>query len=88
MAVKTRQDQRATIYFVTFTCHRWLPLFEETKLYDNIYGWFKIPILMNPANKRIVVYGPQYKYGAVENEITSRGGTVIRDFEDFLNLIR
>ena len=40
MAVKTRQDQRATIYFVTFSgtppaCHRWLPLFEETKLYDN-----------------------------------------------------
>jgi REP element-mobilizing transposase RayT len=42
MVVKTRQDQRATIYFVTFTCHKWLLLFEETKLYDNIYGWFKI----------------------------------------------
>lgn len=42
MAVKLRQDQREAIYFVTFTCHRWLPLFEETKLYDNIYGWFKI----------------------------------------------
>jgi REP element-mobilizing transposase RayT len=42
MAVKTRQDQREAIYFITFTCHRWLPLFEETKLYDNIYEWFKI----------------------------------------------
>jgi REP element-mobilizing transposase RayT len=42
MAVKVRQDQRATIYFVTFTCHKWLPLFEEIKLYDNIYGWFKL----------------------------------------------
>lgn len=42
MAVKVRQNQRDAIYFVTFTCHRWLPLFEETKLYDNIYGWFKI----------------------------------------------
>ncbi|WP_156511023.1 MULTISPECIES: transposase [Emticicia] len=42
MAVKVRQSQRATIYFITFTCHKWLPLFEETKLYDNIYCWFKI----------------------------------------------
>ena len=47
MAVKLRQDQREAIYFVTFNgtppaCHRWLPLFEETKLYANIYGWFKI----------------------------------------------
>ncbi|WP_435353249.1 transposase [Emticicia sp. SJ17W-69] len=42
MAVKLRQDQREAIYFVTFTCHRWLPLFEETQLYGNIYGWLKI----------------------------------------------
>ena len=44
MAVKVRQNQRATIYFVTFTCHKWLPLFEETKLYDNIYNWFNLLI--------------------------------------------
>ncbi|MDZ7933822.1 MAG: transposase [Emticicia sp.] len=53
MAVKTRQDQRATIYFVTFTCHKWLPLFEETKLYDNIYGWFK---LLNEKGIKTVGY--------------------------------
>jgi len=43
-AARVRQDQRATIYFVTFTCHKWLPLFEETKLYDNIYNWFNLLI--------------------------------------------
>ena len=53
MAVKVRQDQRATIYFVTFTCHKWLPLFEETKLYDNIYNWFN---LLNEKNIKTVGY--------------------------------
>ena len=42
MAVKVRQDQREAIYFVTFTCHKWISLFEETKLYDNIYNWFTL----------------------------------------------
>ena len=46
------------------------------------------PTLFNPGNKRIVIYGPQYRTGAIENEITSRGGIVIREFEDFLNLLR
>ena len=41
MSVKTRQRQTHAIYFVTFTCYRWLPLFEITKLYDNIYKWFE-----------------------------------------------
>ena len=59
MAVKVRQDQRATIYFVTFTCHKWLPLFEETKLYENIYNWFK---LLNEKNIKTVgfVLMPNY----------------------------
>lgn len=42
MAVKQRQNQREAIYFITFTCYKWLPLFEETKLHDNINNWFKI----------------------------------------------
>jgi REP element-mobilizing transposase RayT len=42
MAVKTRQENREATYFVTFTCHQWLPLFEETQLYDYFYNWFGI----------------------------------------------
>ena len=58
-AARVRQDQRATIYFVTFTCHKWLPLFEETKLYENIYNWFK---LLNEKNIKTVgfVLMPNY----------------------------
>jgi REP element-mobilizing transposase RayT len=28
------------IYFVTFTCYKWLHLIEETKSYDQVYKWF------------------------------------------------
>jgi hypothetical protein len=38
---------------VTFTCHKWLPLFEEIKLYDNIYNWFN---LLNEKNIKTVGY--------------------------------
>ncbi len=40
MSVKTRQRETHALYFVTFTCYRWIPLFEITNLYDNIYKLF------------------------------------------------
>src|SRR5688500_16609199 len=30
------------IYFITFTCHRWLPLFELTSSSDLVYYWFDV----------------------------------------------
>ncbi len=30
------------IYFITFTCHEWLPLIELTKGYDLVYNWFDV----------------------------------------------
>jgi REP element-mobilizing transposase RayT len=41
MSVKTRQTQKNAFYYVTFTCFKWLPLFETTKIYDNVYKWFQ-----------------------------------------------
>jgi REP element-mobilizing transposase RayT len=40
MAVKTSINNAAGIYFITFTCQHWLPLFEITKSYDTVYKWF------------------------------------------------
>lgn len=40
MAIKVKRDERDALFFVTFTCYKWLALFEETNLYDNIYKWF------------------------------------------------
>jgi hypothetical protein len=40
MAVKTPIEEAEGIYFITFTCQHWLPLFEITKSYDIVYKWF------------------------------------------------
>jgi hypothetical protein len=41
MAVKISIDKAEGIYFITFTCQDWLPLFEITKAYDTVYKWFE-----------------------------------------------
>lgn len=30
------------IYFITFTCHQWLPLLELVNGYDCVYNWFTV----------------------------------------------
>lgn len=41
MPVRFRHDQQAnSIYFVTFTCHKWRHLFSITNSYDTVYKWF------------------------------------------------
>ncbi len=40
MAVRTSIQQGESIYFITFTCQNWLPLFELTNGYDTVYKWF------------------------------------------------
>lgn len=40
MPVKRKITEPDGVYFITFTCCQWLPLFEITKGYDLIYNWF------------------------------------------------
>ena len=42
MAVKYKHSEEFTTYFVTFTCNKWIPLFEATSSYDLVYNWFNI----------------------------------------------
>jgi hypothetical protein len=30
------------IYFITFTCHNWLPLIEQSNCYSAIYNFFTV----------------------------------------------
>ncbi len=41
-STKKLHTNSKTFYFITFTCFKWIPLFEITQLYDFIYEWFKI----------------------------------------------
>ena len=41
MPVRFKHDQKSnSIYFVTFTCHKWRNLFSITNAYDVVYKWF------------------------------------------------
>ena len=40
MAVKTLIEFTEGMYFITFTCTHWLPLFELISSYDTVYKWF------------------------------------------------
>lgn len=40
MSVKKQITEQGGVYFITFTCYQWLPLFELTSGYDIIYKWF------------------------------------------------
>jgi len=42
MAIRTRHEMNEDTWFVTFTCHDWLPLFELTNSYDLVYKWLNL----------------------------------------------
>jgi REP element-mobilizing transposase RayT len=40
MPVKQTIPYNSGIFFITFTCHQWLPLIDKTNGYDIVYNWF------------------------------------------------
>jgi REP element-mobilizing transposase RayT len=40
MAVRQTIPYNHGIFFITITCHKWLPLIEQTNSYDAVYNWF------------------------------------------------
>jgi hypothetical protein len=40
MSTKRQIPDNDGVYFITFTCFKWLPLFEIIKGYDIVYNWF------------------------------------------------
>ena len=40
MAVRLQVNENNGLFFVTFTCLNWLPLFELNNSYDVVYKWF------------------------------------------------
>ncbi|HLP38073.1 hypothetical protein [Lacibacter sp.] len=71
MAVRTQHEQEAnSIYFVTFTCYQWLPLFHQTNSYDLVYKWFDYLYTQNirvagyvimPNHVHVMLYFPEMK---------------------------
>jgi hypothetical protein len=40
MSVRLQLSDNNGVYFITFTCARWLPLFQITNGYQLVYNWF------------------------------------------------
>ncbi|MCA4898151.1 MAG: transposase [Bacteroidota bacterium] len=47
MSIKRTQSEKDQTYFCSFTCLDWIPLFEITNLYEEIYKWFNILVKDN-----------------------------------------
>ena len=41
MSVRTEIEKEVGIYFITITCHKWLPLFQMADAYESIFNWFR-----------------------------------------------
>ena len=39
MPVQQTIPYSSCIFFITFTCYKWLPLIEKTDSYDHVYKW-------------------------------------------------
>ncbi|HQV53068.1 MAG: hypothetical protein IPI00_03185 [Flavobacteriales bacterium] len=42
MSTRKLRTQDGVVYFATFTCYQWLPLFKATNAYDILYKWMHI----------------------------------------------
>jgi REP element-mobilizing transposase RayT len=40
LSVRQKIHESFGVYYITFTCARWLPLFEMVNSYDAVYRWF------------------------------------------------
>ena len=40
MATRTTHSSEASLFYITFTCYQWLPLFQLCDAYDLVYKWF------------------------------------------------
>jgi len=71
MSVKKLHTNYDTFYYITFTCLRWISLFEITGFYDFVYGWFEILRKFNVYNCGYVIM-PNHLHMLVYTENSER----------------
>ena len=72
------------LFFITFTCYKWLPLIEQTNGYDLVYGWFDY---LKKQNHRITGYVimPNHVHALIDfTRSTKKINTLIGDGKRFM----
>ncbi len=71
MAIKWNHGDDFTMYYCTFTCYKWLHLFEIVNGYDMVYNWFDvlkktnqhvIGFVIMPNHLHVILYFPETGY--------------------------
>jgi REP element-mobilizing transposase RayT len=71
MAIKFKHGDEYTMYFCTFTCYKWMKLFERANAYDTVYKWFDelkktnqqpLAFVIMPNHLHVILYFPEPGY--------------------------
>lgn len=84
MPVRRDIPYQEGLFFITFTCYRWLPLTDLTNSYDLVYGWFDY---LKKQNHRIAGYVimPNHLHALIDFSTTTKKiNTIIGDGKRFM----
>ena len=71
MAIKWKHGDEYTMYFCTFTCYKWMHLFERANAYVTVYKWFDelkknnqqpLAFVIMPNHLHAILYFPEPGY--------------------------
>ena len=54
MSTRKLRQKDGAVYFATFSCHEWVPLFTELQAYYIVYNWMRVAHGMGYLNLRRV----------------------------------
>ena len=62
MANHLKRTEKNEVYFITFTCYKWLPLIDKSNTYNYIYQWFSY-LKMHNCDVLAYVVMPNHFHG-------------------------
>ena len=84
MPVRTTIPYNSGLYFITFTCYKWLPLIAQTNGYDLVYKWFDYPQAQNHAVVGDVIM-PNHLHVLIDfSESSKKLNTIIGEGKRFI----
>ena len=84
MAIEKVVDEKG-IYFITFTCHNWLPLIEIANAYEDVYQFFDVLIKQgNPIVAYVIM--PNHLHFMLNYTTTERSLNTIYFLRESLSI--